>query len=1082
MPNEIEPERNASTTLAAQEAGANRKDDSAPQRTMTSEGVLRRPDHRDIPQALRERYDDIRFLGEGGMGTVFRAYDPRLGRTVALKVLKRVDAELMSRFLQEARAQARIQHENVCRVYDTGEASGEPFIAMQFIDGLSLGRAKDEMTLEQKVMLMRQVCLAVHEAHRLGLIHRDIKPGNILVEKQDDGSFKPYIMDFGLAREVADEGQTATGAVLGTPAYMAPEQAKGDVRSLDRRSDVYSLGATLYELLAGRPPFVAENSWKLLIAVAYEEAPTLSTVRKDVPAELEIVTMKCLEREPGRRYDSARAFAEDLQRYLDGEPILAKRAGFFYVVLKKAQKNKAATALIVMACVLVILLFGVWRKGKRDIVEQARLAQELGKDVTEMELFLRNAYTIPLHDVERERDLVRRRLAAIEKKMAMAGDVGKAPGDYALGRGYLALDEAEKAREHLMRASTAGYASPDLDYALGRALGELYRKALENAKRIQDPKEQAAKIAQIEKEYRDPALVHLRAALPAQIEVPAYAEGLIAYYEGKYEDALGKAKKAFEQAPWLYEAKRLEGDAYFMLGSRFRHDADFDWDKMMEHFGPAGEAYRNASEIARSAPDVHGAECELWFQIMYGFASKRESPIAAFEKAKAACERSVKASSRNKKASLQLGHVHSGFAFQISTGGPGGTDDPLPYINEAIKRTAEASQANPDEPMAHFIQGNANWAKISYDMGRGIDPGDAFERALSAYATAARLDPRFLWPVTEGAQVRWQKMLRDAWLGVDLAPSVPEAVGLSERAIVLDDKSPIGPYVKGLPHLTLAEQLVDTGRSPEEQLQLTSEGANASMSLAPKALLPIVLLFRIERVRITYTIDSGADQTTSIAKAKSYLDEAIKLAPESSDTYEMVAAMAYLEALYDVDQQRDPSANIEKARASLDKAIKNDPRNLTNHVARARIEIVALRWSIKQQKAKAEMFEAARKPLESLLSTDRDDPSIYQTLAEIHAIEAAWIVAAHQDPAAAIAKGLSAVAKALAKNSHMASALATKAALHLADAQSTKDAAVRSAAAKNAKEAFESAFKSNPLLKRKYDGDLTLVTNLLNTP
>jgi predicted Ser/Thr protein kinase len=408
----------------------------------------RRLEHR-VPQALRERYQDIHFLGEGGMGSVFRAHDPRLGRAVALKLLKHDDPELWSRFLQEARAQARIQHEHVCRVYDAGEASGEPFIAMQLIDGEPLGRASDAMSLEQKVVVMRQVAAAVHEAHRLGVIHRDIKPGNILVERGEDGSFKPYVMDFGLAREVAGEGQTVTGAVLGTPAYMAPEQARGDNRSLDRRSDVYSLGATLYELLAGRPPFEGEHAWKVLIKVAHEEAPALSRVQKDIPKELETITMKCLEREPGRRYESAKAFGDDLQRFLDGEPILARRAALSYVLWKRVRKNRLAASLVATAAGLVVLLFGVWMKGRRDAVEQSRLGQELGKDVTEVELFLRSAYTIPLHDVERERNMVRARLAGIEQRMALAGETGKGPGNYALGRGHLALDEPGRALDHL---------------------------------------------------------------------------------------------------------------------------------------------------------------------------------------------------------------------------------------------------------------------------------------------------------------------------------------------------------------------------------------------------------------------------------------------------------------------------------------------------------------------------------------------------------------------------------------------------------------------------------------------------------
>jgi eukaryotic-like serine/threonine-protein kinase len=251
-------------------------------------------ERRTVPPSLAERYEDIQFLGEGGMGTVYRGRDPRLGRTVALKLLKGTDPGLLQRFLQEARSQAKIQHEHVCRVYDAGEANGEPFIAMQYIEGESLSRMSEQLTLEQRVKIMREVSAAVHEAHRLGLIHRDIKPGNILVEVGGDGTFKPYVMDFGLAKEVADRGQTVTGAVLGTPAYMSPEQAKGEVSSMDRRSDVYSLGATLYNLIAGRPPFVAEHPWKLLLLVAFEDAPALSTVKKGVPADLETIVMKCL--------------------------------------------------------------------------------------------------------------------------------------------------------------------------------------------------------------------------------------------------------------------------------------------------------------------------------------------------------------------------------------------------------------------------------------------------------------------------------------------------------------------------------------------------------------------------------------------------------------------------------------------------------------------------------------------------------------------------------------------------------------------------------------------------------------------
>jgi serine/threonine-protein kinase len=197
------------------------------------------------PPALRERYEELRLIGQGGMGTVFRGWDPRLGRAVALKLLKSVDPDDTRRLLREARAQARVQHDNVCRVYEVGEADGQPYIAMELIDGSPLDREQTKMSLEQKVKVVREVAAALHEAHRLGLIHRDIKPSNIIVKTAEDGALKPYVVDFGLAREIASSGVTMHhDTIQGTPAYMSPEQGAGASLALDRRADVYSLGAT----------------------------------------------------------------------------------------------------------------------------------------------------------------------------------------------------------------------------------------------------------------------------------------------------------------------------------------------------------------------------------------------------------------------------------------------------------------------------------------------------------------------------------------------------------------------------------------------------------------------------------------------------------------------------------------------------------------------------------------------------------------------------------------------------------------------------------------------------------------------
>ena len=281
------------------------------------------------------RYDHIRLLGEGAMGRVFLAHDPRLHRNVAIKFMRDPAPGLVRRFLGEARAQARVDHPHVCKVYEVGEVGGQAYIAMQYVAGKTLDALAGELTVEQKVMLMREVAEGVHAAHRVGLVHRDIKPSNILVERTPEGRLKPYVMDFGLARDW-QEGMTMTGAVVGTPAYMAPEQARGEAKNLDRRADVYALGATMYHLLTGERPIPGSNVVEVLRNIEHVEPRPLRALDRNLPADLEAIVLQCLEKDRAARYGSARAMAEDLERFLAGEPVLARQAGPLYRLRKRA--------------------------------------------------------------------------------------------------------------------------------------------------------------------------------------------------------------------------------------------------------------------------------------------------------------------------------------------------------------------------------------------------------------------------------------------------------------------------------------------------------------------------------------------------------------------------------------------------------------------------------------------------------------------------------------------------------------------------------------------------------------------------
>src|SRR5258705_5155496 len=223
-------------------------------------------------------------IGSGGMGQVYKAFDRKLKRLVALKFVRGADPVQERRFLQEAQAQARVDHAHVCRVYEVGRISNQPYIAMQHIEGKTLREAASSLSFVAKLALMRDVAEAVHAAHQTGLVHRDIKPQNILVEQNPDGP-RPFVTDFGLARDVRSPGDTAEGAVLGTPQYMAPEQANGDLRALDARTDVYGLGATLYEVLTARPPFEGGSQLQILFRLSLESPPRPASRAPACPPE-----------------------------------------------------------------------------------------------------------------------------------------------------------------------------------------------------------------------------------------------------------------------------------------------------------------------------------------------------------------------------------------------------------------------------------------------------------------------------------------------------------------------------------------------------------------------------------------------------------------------------------------------------------------------------------------------------------------------------------------------------------------------------------------------------------------------------
>src|SRR6516164_8724501 len=297
-------------------------------------------------------YEVLGFLGEGGMGVVYRARHVGLDRLVALKLLRGCSSKRLARFRAEALADARLQHAHVVQIFEIGEHQGQPYLALELLEGGSLEAklAGQPQTPRHAATLVGVLARAIQYAHTRGIVHRDMKPSNVLLTAE--GTVK--IADFGLAKFVqATDGHTQEGDLVGTPHYMAPEQTSGALEAVGPTADVYSLGVILYEMLTGRAPLQAPTPVETLLLIRNQEPLPPSRLLPRLPRALETICLKCLQKDPRRRYASAQDLADDLERFLAGKPVRARPVGMPEKALKWVRRNPMVALLLALLALAV---------------------------------------------------------------------------------------------------------------------------------------------------------------------------------------------------------------------------------------------------------------------------------------------------------------------------------------------------------------------------------------------------------------------------------------------------------------------------------------------------------------------------------------------------------------------------------------------------------------------------------------------------------------------------------------------------------------------------------------------------------
>ena len=782
-----------------------------------------------VPLPRISGYEVLREVGRGGMGVVYLARQVRLNRPCALKTILAGDhasPEVALRFLAEAETVARLRHPNIVQIHAIGDHDGRPYIELEYIEGGSLAGRLDgtPWAPERAARLIETIARAVHEAHALGVVHRDLKPANVLLDHDDI----PKLTDFGLAKSLNhDSGLTRTETILGSPSYMAPEQADGRSKHVGTAADIYALGAILYELLTGRPPFRAATVLETLDQVKMVEAVPPSRLQPNLPRDLETITLKCLEKEPQRRFGSALDLADDLRRFLNGEAIRAQPVGPIERSLKWVRRRPLEAGFLVVTG-LAILSLSV---AVTDSIYKNRLEER------------NRALDVALADVRQQRTRAKRSF-----------DQAREVVDHFIALIETRLDEPQlkMARDELLADGLAYYQkvlqqwddTPELQIELIRT----YTGAAKVADSLGSRSEAL-------KAYQQ-ALSMLEKLVKVSPEVPEYRLQLAEVYHelGVFYARTGQVDlslRSFEAGRGIREGLARERPDDRRVLTDLARSHGFIGDLMLDagRLEAAEDAYNRSHEIrlklARAAPQV----ASLQFELARSFTNlarmsrqdgEIDDALESYRQAIAILEPLDADRAELREFRADLAWTCNQLGTMLLEADPPETDEALTVLQRARRLYAQLIKAHPGIPdyrsglgMSHLAIGQAQklQGQIAPALQSFLDAQEIFTRLaddnprITEYQNGLAMSCLFI------ATVKTQPdQIEEAWRSGMRARTILEKLSQDERNN-LEYRSLLGEALSDL-----ARTLALRDRHPEaiETLRQAIDHQKAAVARAPK--------------------------------------------------------------------------------------------------------------------------------------------------------------------------------------------------------------------------------------------------------